>query len=266
MTTAFRRARRDATAASSSCTATGSSARCRTPRTSCRRRCWPRGAASTASRSAHRCARGCTGSRPTARLNLLRDRGRRPLPAVAAVAGADRASASRCGSTRTRATRRARRSGSRSSPPCSACRRASARCSCCATCSASAPPRSRRCSSSPSPRSRARCTGRARRPSIPRDEAPLPDSREERALVARFTEAFERGDVDGVVALLTADARLTMPPYPLEYEGPEAIRGFLSTVPAGGDLVAGRARRRRAPTGSPRSAATSTRGPTGSWC
>ena len=70
----------------------------------------------------------------------------------------------------------------------------------------------------------------------PRDEAPLPGSREERSLVARFTAAFERGDVDGVVALLTADARLTMPPYPLEYEGPEAIRGFLSTVPAGGDL------------------------------
>lgn len=71
---------------------------------------------------------------------------------------------------------------------------------------------------------------------LPRDEAPLPGSREERELVARFTAAFERGDIDGVVALLTADARMTMPPYPLEYEGPEAIRGFLSTVPAGGDL------------------------------
>ncbi len=71
---------------------------------------------------------------------------------------------------------------------------------------------------------------------VPRDEAPAPGSHQERSLVARFTAAFERGDVDGVVALLTADARLTMPPYPVEYEGPEAIRAFLSTVPAGGDL------------------------------
>jgi RNA polymerase sigma-70 factor (ECF subfamily) len=68
------------------------------------------------------------------------------------------------------------------------------------------------------------------------EQAPLPHSREERALVERFTDAFECGDVDGVVALLTADARLTMPPEPLEYEGPAAIAGFLSTVPAGGRL------------------------------
>jgi RNA polymerase sigma-70 factor (ECF subfamily) len=37
--------------------------------------------------------------------------------------------------------------------------------------------------------------------------------------VARFTDAFESGDVDGVVALLTDDAWLTMPPEPLEYQG-----------------------------------------------
>jgi RNA polymerase sigma-70 factor (ECF subfamily) len=68
------------------------------------------------------------------------------------------------------------------------------------------------------------------------EQAPLPGSPAERALVARFTEAFEGGDVDGVVALLTGDALLTMPPEPLEYEGPAAIAGFLSTVPAGGRL------------------------------
>lgn len=69
-----------------------------------------------------------------------------------------------------------------------------------------------------------------------REDAPLPDSPAERELLNRFTEAFEGGDVDGVVALLTDDARLTMPPEPLEYEGPAAIAGFLSTVPAGGRL------------------------------
>ena len=69
-----------------------------------------------------------------------------------------------------------------------------------------------------------------------RDVAPLPGSREERELVARFTAAFEAGDVPGVVALLTDDALLTMPPEPLEYQGPLAIGQFLSTVPAGGAL------------------------------
>jgi RNA polymerase sigma-70 factor (ECF subfamily) len=69
-----------------------------------------------------------------------------------------------------------------------------------------------------------------------RDRAPLPDSAAEGKVVARFVEAFEGGDVEGVVALLTDDASLTMPPTPLEYLGPAAIAGFLSTVPAGGRL------------------------------
>jgi RNA polymerase sigma-70 factor (ECF subfamily) len=68
------------------------------------------------------------------------------------------------------------------------------------------------------------------------ETAPVPDSPEERELVARFTAAFEAGDVPGVVALLTDDALLTMPPEPLEFQGPAAIGRFLSTVPAGGAL------------------------------
>ena len=70
----------------------------------------------------------------------------------------------------------------------------------------------------------------------PRDQVPLPNSRDDRELVARFTDAFEGGDVEGVVALLTGDAWLTMPPAPLEYQGPAAIGRFLSSVPAGGRL------------------------------
>jgi RNA polymerase sigma-70 factor (ECF subfamily) len=69
-----------------------------------------------------------------------------------------------------------------------------------------------------------------------RELAPLPGSRQERDVVARFIAAFEAGDVPGVVALLTDDALLTMPPEPLEYQGPLAIGRFLSTVPAGGAL------------------------------
>jgi RNA polymerase sigma-70 factor (ECF subfamily) len=69
-----------------------------------------------------------------------------------------------------------------------------------------------------------------------REDAPLPDSAAEQELVARFIAAFEGGDVEGVVALLTDDASLTMPPQPLEYVGPAAIARFLSTVPGGGRL------------------------------
>jgi RNA polymerase sigma-70 factor (ECF subfamily) len=67
-------------------------------------------------------------------------------------------------------------------------------------------------------------------------DAPLPDSAEERALVARFATAFEAGDVPGVIALLTDDAVMTMPPEAAEYVGPQAIGRFLSTVPAAGAL------------------------------
>ena len=67
-------------------------------------------------------------------------------------------------------------------------------------------------------------------------DVPLPDSPEERALVARFATAFESGDVPGVIALLTDDALMTMPPEAAEYVGPEAIGRFLSTVPAAGSL------------------------------
>lgn len=59
---------------------------------------------------------------------------------------------------------------------------------------------------------------------------PLPNSPRERRIVDAFARAFQAGDVDAVVELLTLDARLTMPPMPLEYIGPDAIRNFLATV------------------------------------
>jgi RNA polymerase sigma-70 factor (TIGR02960 family) len=83
---------------------------------------------------------------------------------------------------------------------------------------------------------RARAALETRLPAGDRERAPLPRSPRERELVGRFADAFEGGDVDGIVALLTDDAWLTMPPVPLEYQGPAAIARFLSTVPAGGAL------------------------------
>jgi RNA polymerase sigma-70 factor (TIGR02960 family) len=74
---------------------------------------------------------------------------------------------------------------------------------------------------------RARATLDARVPAGARDRAPLPDSAKERELVRRFTDAAEQGDTDAVIALLTDDAWLTMPPEPYEYQGHTAIATFL---------------------------------------
>jgi RNA polymerase sigma-70 factor (TIGR02960 family) len=63
-----------------------------------------------------------------------------------------------------------------------------------------------------------------------REPAPPPDSPAERQLVERLTRAFEAADVDGIVALLTDDAWLTMPPLPLEYQGPELSARFLTAT------------------------------------
>ena len=62
---------------------------------------------------------------------------------------------------------------------------------------------------------------------LDRELAPLPGSARERELIGRFTEAFERHDIERVVALLTEDALVTMPPTPLEYQGHAAIAAFL---------------------------------------
>src|SRR5580693_10784797 len=58
-------------------------------------------------------------------------------------------------------------------------------------------------------------------------DVPLPKSAAETAVVDRFVDALEHFDVGRLVALLTTDARLTMPPEPLEFRGPQAIADFL---------------------------------------
>src|SRR5205814_4619885 len=59
---------------------------------------------------------------------------------------------------------------------------------------------------------RARAAFESRLPASGRERAPLPNSKLERDIVGRFAEAIETGDTDAVVALLTEDAWLTMPP------------------------------------------------------
>ena len=45
-----------------------------------------------------------------------------------------------------------------------------------------------------------------------------------------MVEAFEAADVGGIVALMTEDAWLRMPPVPLEYQGRQLISEFYATV------------------------------------
>jgi len=58
----------------------------------------------------------------------------------------------------------------------------------------------------------------------------------EQDLVRRLVESWHAADVAAIVALLTEDALLTMPPQPERYVGREAIGAFLATVPGGGRL------------------------------
>ncbi len=52
-----------------------------------------------------------------------------------------------------------------------------------------------------------------------------------RQIADRFIDAWERADVDSVVAMLARDAALAMPPWPSWYSGREAIAAFLQAVP-----------------------------------
>jgi RNA polymerase sigma-70 factor (ECF subfamily) len=76
---------------------------------------------------------------------------------------------------------------------------------------------------------RARAGLRRRLPSTG-EHAPVPDSPAEQALVAQFARAYGAGDVDGLVALLTDDVRVSMPPIPLEYHGRDAVASFYASV------------------------------------
>jgi RNA polymerase sigma-70 factor (ECF subfamily) len=97
---------------------------------------------------------------------------------------------------------------------------------------------------------RARATLQRHRPSVARSAPPpAPGSPAEQALVKKFVRAYQSGDVDALVDLLTADVRVSMPPIPLEYHGRDAVARFYAAVFHSGrayDLVPIRANRQLA--------------------
>jgi len=92
---------------------------------------------------------------------------------------------------------------------------------------------------------RARASMRHRQPAVAgREPPPAPGSPSEDALVAKFVTAWESADLDALVALLTDDVFMSMPPMPFEYEGRDAVAGFSASLFGAGrrfDLVPARA-------------------------
>jgi RNA polymerase sigma-70 factor (ECF subfamily) len=67
-------------------------------------------------------------------------------------------------------------------------------------------------------------------PAAGREPPPAAGSPAEDALVAKFVRAYESADLDAVVALLTDDVFLSMPPMPFEYEGRDAVARFFPSI------------------------------------
>ena len=85
---------------------------------------------------------------------------------------------------------------------------------------------------------------RRRLPTTEREPPPASDSPSEHAIVAKFVRAYESADLDALVALLTDDVFISMPPMPFEYEGRDVVAGLFASIFRSGrrfDLVPTRA-------------------------
>ena len=78
---------------------------------------------------------------------------------------------------------------------------------------------------------RARASLQRQWPPAPGREAPpASGSPAEDAIVARFVSAYESADLDALVALLTDDVFMSMPPMPLEYAGRDVVGQFCALL------------------------------------
>ena len=85
---------------------------------------------------------------------------------------------------------------------------------------------------------------RRRSPVADHEPPPAVGSPTEQAIVARFVSAYQAADLDALVALVTDDAFISMPPMPYEYEGRDAVARFCGRLFGAGrrfDLVPTRA-------------------------
>ena len=71
---------------------------------------------------------------------------------------------------------------------------------------------------------------RRRTPSVDHEAAPTAESPAEQALVAEFVRAYESADLDAIVALLTDDVFMAMPPMPFEYVGRDVVARFSAGI------------------------------------
>ena len=71
---------------------------------------------------------------------------------------------------------------------------------------------------------------RRRLPSAAGEPPPARNSSAEHAIVAKFVSAWESADLDALVALLTDDVFISMPPMPFEYEGREVVTRFCASL------------------------------------
>ena len=81
-------------------------------------------------------------------------------------------------------------------------------------------------------------------PAAGREPPPAASSPAEDAIVAKFVRAYESADLDAVIALLTDDVFISMPPMPFEYQGRDAAARFCALLFRAGrqvDLVPTRA-------------------------
>jgi RNA polymerase sigma-70 factor (TIGR02960 family) len=81
-------------------------------------------------------------------------------------------------------------------------------------------------------------------PADGRQPPPALGSAAEEAIVAKFVSAYESADVETLVALLTDDVFVSMPPMPFEYQGRDVVARFLAILFDAGrraDLVPTRA-------------------------
>jgi RNA polymerase sigma-70 factor (ECF subfamily) len=91
---------------------------------------------------------------------------------------------------------------------------------------------------------RARASMQRRAAAAGHDRAPASGSAAEDAIVTRFVSAYESADLDALVALLTDNVFVSMPPMPFEYQGREIVGRFCASLFGAGrrfDLVPARA-------------------------